>query len=278
MDFHSLKAFTEEWAKQAGMSDVMHRGAELLSGSAAKRMANSVKLHGEAAKSLAAKGSTTANLHREAGGIAAKRLATEAEKVTQARIGAGAGLAGGAYGVHKATEEPKTAAELTSEARADLPKKDFAVSAKKSNTGAPSYPVENRQHAASALGFAKMHGDSADLAAVRAKIKAKYPDMLKSAMSPLVMRAFVKEAGGLLGRLASEAGSHQMDLAGLGILAAPSIDEAQAHIRAGLAGDKTPGAVERRTVLPSAAKPAVELGGLATLAVPSALHLMGHGH
>ena len=105
MDFHSLKAFTEEWAKQAGMSDVMHRGAELLSGSAAKRMANSVKLHGEAAKSLAAKGSTTANLHREAGGIAAKRLATEAEKVTQARIGAGAGLAGGAYGVHKATEE-----------------------------------------------------------------------------------------------------------------------------------------------------------------------------
>lgn len=75
----------------------------------------------------------------------------------------------------------KVAADLTPEARSKLPKKDFAVSAKKSNTGEKAYPIPDRQHARSALGFAKMHGDSADLAAVRAKIKAKFPDMLKAA-------------------------------------------------------------------------------------------------
>ena len=78
-------------------------------------------------------------------------------------------------------EYEKIAADLTPEARSDLPKKDFAVSAKKSNTGEEAFPIPDRQHAASALGFAKMHGDTADLEAVRAKIKAKYPDMLSKA-------------------------------------------------------------------------------------------------
>jgi hypothetical protein len=72
----------------------------------------------------------------------------------------------------------KLAEELTSEARSKLPGKDFAVKAKKSNTGQEAYPIPDRQHARSALGFAKMHGDSADLSAVRAKIKSKFPDML----------------------------------------------------------------------------------------------------
>lgn len=79
-------------------------------------------------------------------------------------------------------EEPgfgKIAAELTAKARSKLPRSDFAVSAKKSNTGEKAYPIPDRQHASSALGFAKMHGDSADLERVRAKIKAKYPDMIK---------------------------------------------------------------------------------------------------
>lgn len=104
----------------------------------------------------------------------------------------------------------KTAAELTPEARDDLPGKDFAVKAKKSNTGKEAYPIPDRQHARSALGFAKMHGDSADLSAVRAKIKAKYPDMLKAAGSSTVklsssfdrkaaLEALVGEAGPALG-------------------------------------------------------------------------------
>jgi hypothetical protein len=171
----------------------------------------------------------------------------------------------------------KLAAELTPESREKLPGKDFAVSAKKSNTGKEAYPIEDRQHAASALGFAKMHHDKSDLAAVRAKIKAKFPDMLKAAMSPLVMRAFSKEAAGILDRLASTAGTHKAELAGLGILAAPSVDEAQAHIRAGLAGDYNSEGVKKRTVLPHAAKPLTEIAGLGVLAGPSAAALMGHG-
>lgn len=75
----------------------------------------------------------------------------------------------------------KVAAELTEAARKELPKKDFAVPATKSNTGEKAYPIPDRQHARSALGFAKMHGDSSDYARVRAKVEAKFPDMLKKA-------------------------------------------------------------------------------------------------
>jgi hypothetical protein len=92
------------------------------------------------------------------------------------------------------SELTKIAAELTPESRAKLPKKDFAVSAKKSNTGDKAYPIPDEAHARSALGFAKMHGDAADLASVRAKIKAKYPDMLKAAMPSFVqgVKAFLE--------------------------------------------------------------------------------------
>lgn len=110
--------------------------------------------------------------------------------------------------------ERKYAAELTAETRADLPKKDFAVSAKKSNTGDKAYPINDRQHAASALGFAKMHGDAADLAAVRAKIKAKYPDMLKGkeAAEHAEERAhpYASAGGGLMGFGAGAAGGERL--------------------------------------------------------------------
>ncbi len=94
----------------------------------------------------------------------------------------------------------KLAADLTPAARSNLPKKDFAVSSKKSNTGEPAYPVEDKVHARVALGLAAMHHDKSDLAAVRAKIKAKFPDMLekKSHLSPRVISAFAKEAADLL--------------------------------------------------------------------------------
>jgi len=73
----------------------------------------------------------------------------------------------------------KVAADLSQAARADLPKKDFAVPASKSNTGERAYPIPDRQHARSALGFAKLHGDASDYERVRAKVEAKFPDMLK---------------------------------------------------------------------------------------------------
>lgn len=367
MELRELQAFGAELDKIAGVGGTISRGAELLSGSGAKRMANSVKLHGEAAKSLAAKGSTVANLHREAGAIAGKRLATESAKVTGARAAAGgvaalgagglaahkeqpktagatdkakglgrvgqllsgsrtralkdhakdlhfaadqihpsglmhkteervrgrlrgaahtaaedaakehgsvtktrlgAGAAGAAVGgaaiaAHKSKEE-KTAADLTPEARSELPKKDFAVSAKKSNTGEKAYPIPDRRHAASALGFAKMHGDSTDLAAVRAKIQAKYPDMLqgKTAMRADVMTAFAKESGALMSSLANGPLSHKMEIGGLGILAAPVAHDLYKSVKA-----KDKGGI---------ASSGAELGGLGVLAAPAIAALRHH--
>jgi hypothetical protein len=66
------------------------------------------------------------------------------------------------------------------------PNEDFAVSSKKSNTGKPAYPIPDKKHAISALGFAKMHHDSADLAEVRKDVAAKYPDLVHKAASVLV--------------------------------------------------------------------------------------------
>lgn len=93
----------------------------------------------------------------------------------------------------------KFAAELTEEKRDDLPKKDFAVPASKSNTGEKAYPIPDRQHAASALGFAKMHGDSADLTKVKAKVEAKYPDMVEDKEKD---SGFLGDAASSLKRLA----------------------------------------------------------------------------
>ena len=194
-----------------------------------------------------------------------------------AKPGTAAILAGAGTGFRQAPAlNPfKAAADLTPAARAKLPGSDFAVKAKKSNTGEEAYPIPDRQHARSALGFAKMHGDSADLAAVRKKIQAKYPDMLKSAQ---YHSFFTKTAGSLLARMgkavSSETGAHATDLAGLGILAAPVADEVQAHGRAMAAGEHNKAGVEKRTVLPHGAGAAMELGGLGVLAAPSAAHLM----
>lgn len=176
----------------------------------------------------------------------------------------------------------KTAAELTQAARADLSKKTFAVPAKKSNTGKPAYPIPDEQHARSALGFAKMHGDSADYAAVRAKVEKKYPNLMKKQAMLIAAEQVLlsKEAAGLLQRLgqglASEAGTHKAELAGLGILAVPGVDALQAHGRAALAGDYNKAGVKKRTVLPHAAHPIAETAGLGVLAAPSLMHLRGH--
>lgn len=96
-----------------------------------------------------------------------------------------------------AEEYAKIAHDLTVGERADLPKKDFAVPASKSNTGEKAYPIPDRQHARSALGFAKMHGDGADLEKVRAKVRAKFPDMLKEKDS-----GFLGDAASSIKRLA----------------------------------------------------------------------------
>lgn len=198
---------------------------------------------------------------------------------------------------------PKLAADLTAEQRDKLPPKDFAVKPGKSNTGKEAYPIPDRQHASSALGFAKMHGDSADLASVRAKVKAKFPDMLKKAgldfeyfypgtegyhsqrfreaLLQLPQRLFYDEKtaavmDAMRGAMTGDVGKHLVELGGLGILAVPSVDELQAHARAGLAGDYNKAGVKKREFLPSVAAPVAEAAGLGTLMAPEAASLGHH--
>lgn len=72
----------------------------------------------------------------------------------------------------------KMAYEIQPSSRPDIPKGDFAQPNKEEAGHEGKYPIPDRQHARSALGFAKMHHDSGALAAVRHKIEQKYPDML----------------------------------------------------------------------------------------------------
>jgi hypothetical protein len=75
-------------------------------------------------------------------------------------------------------EVEKIARALTPEARAEMPKKDFAEPNKKEDGQKGKYPIPDRRHAAIAMGFAKMHHDSKAMADVRRKVEQKYPDML----------------------------------------------------------------------------------------------------
>jgi hypothetical protein len=74
----------------------------------------------------------------------------------------------------------KMAYEIQPSSRPDIPHGDFAQPHKEEAGHEGKYPIPDRQHARSALGFAKMHHDSGALEAVRHKIEQKYPDMLHS--------------------------------------------------------------------------------------------------
>jgi hypothetical protein len=75
-------------------------------------------------------------------------------------------------------ELTKIGEELTEQARSHIAKKNFAVSAKASNTGKPAYPIPDKAHARAALGFAAMHHDKKDLAEVRKDVEHKFPGMV----------------------------------------------------------------------------------------------------
>lgn len=69
-------------------------------------------------------------------------------------------------------------AKLTAKTRQSLPKSDFALPGKGSGpkgAGSGSYPVPDASHARNALARVSQHGTSAEKAAVRAKVKAKFP-------------------------------------------------------------------------------------------------------
>jgi len=65
--------------------------------------------------------------------------------------------------------------KLTTAARKAIPGKSFALPGRR-------YPIEDRSHAQNALARVSQFGSSAEKAAVRSKVKAKYPGMLASAI------------------------------------------------------------------------------------------------
>lgn len=91
----------------------------------------------------------------------------------QAAPAAAAGAAGYAMGHHE-----KKAYEIQPSDRPDIPRGDFAQPSKEEAGHKGKYPIPDRQHARSALGFAKMHHDSAAYAAVKAKVEKKFPGMV----------------------------------------------------------------------------------------------------
>lgn len=106
----------------------------------------------------------------------------------------------------------KEAKDLTTEAREHIAKKNFAVSAKASNTGKPAYPIEDKAHARAALGLAGMHGDKKDIAEVRKDVAHKFPGMVKEKKAFVLNRVFTTavlnklgfaqtKTAGLVGRL-----------------------------------------------------------------------------
>ena len=74
-------------------------------------------------------------------------------------------------------------AKLSASQRKNLPKSDFAIQSKaktaKGKAESGSYPIPDRNHAKAALSMVAQHGTPAEKAQVRAKVKAKYPDMVK---------------------------------------------------------------------------------------------------
>jgi len=73
-------------------------------------------------------------------------------------------------------------ARLTAAARKRMPSSSFALPGKgegKGGKGAGSYPIPDASHARNALARVAQHGTSAEKAAVRRKVAAKYPGIGK---------------------------------------------------------------------------------------------------
>lgn len=167
-----------------------------------------------------------------------------------------------------ADEYLKIASPLTEQARAHLSKKDFAVPPGKSNTGKEAYPIPDEKHARSALGFAKMHGDKADLARVEAKVEKKFPGLEKNSY-----------AAGAIGRMvgpSTRMGKHLLehehayDLGGLGMLALPSAHNIAHQVSNARQGKE----VDKKELAHSG----IELAGLGTLGAPVLAQALKGGH
>jgi len=67
-------------------------------------------------------------------------------------------------------------ARLTYKARKSMPKKQFALPAKKEG-GKGGYPIPDKSHARNALARVSQHGSPAEKAKVRAAVHRKFPSI-----------------------------------------------------------------------------------------------------
>jgi hypothetical protein len=190
----------------------------------------------------------------------------------------------------------KLAAELNQASRERIKEKNFAIP-----TGGPGgtgkYPIHDISHARNALTRVDQYGTPEEKRMVYEAVAKKYPGLASRSSVPGVQRAhdeekegcssrkmaamrmstdFQKVADSLIRRIASmgnpmsHLGEHAYDVAGLGILAVPTLDKIQAMARARMAGESgDEEAVSRRRFIGELPAEAMELGGLGVLAVPS---------
>lgn len=85
----------------------------------------------------------------------------------------------------------KLGSKLTAEARKELPKSEFAEPDKK------KYPIEDKAHARNALARVAQHGSAEEKATVKAKVKAKFPDIGEEKKSQVKTAAGKKLLEGL---------------------------------------------------------------------------------
>lgn len=131
---------------------------------------------GNAAKPLADAASS--------GKLFKSRVGTMALGGTLAALPVAAGLH--MYGKRQADQreldlrrQGKIASDLTPEARAHIAPKNFALTAKQSDTGKPAYPIQDKAHARSALGLVGMHGDAKEKAEVYKDVARKFPELAR---------------------------------------------------------------------------------------------------
>lgn len=119
-------------------------------------------------------------------------------------------------------------------------------------------------------------------------VRAALPKPLQEKLSSVVWPAFTamleqmdKRAGIVgqtLGRAAGAVKANPLaatEVGGLGVLAVPGLDTMQAHVRARIAGDKGPNAVEKRQFMGEGGHAVADVAGLGILAHPELKHLLG---
>lgn len=79
------------------------------------------------------------------------------------------------------SEEKNNMAVLSTKQRKSLPKGEFAVPGKRPGSG--SYPIPDASHARNALARVSQHGSPAQKAAVRSKVRSKFPNIAVKAGS-----------------------------------------------------------------------------------------------